>query len=341
VHRDLKPANVMLTEQGHVKVMDFGLAKRVLTETANEDAMTMAGITQAGARLGTPAYMSPEQILGDAVDARSDVFAFGIVLAEMIAGTHPFAKDTAAGTMAAIVRDAPRLPGALSGPMRALLDRLLAKEARDRPSFDEIVPRLQEPAAWDAGRAAPRERVRGERRVATLLVASASPLADTRIAEGDEESIEILRRAVDRMDELARRYEGTITERRDEGIVAVFGAPTAHEDAARRAVHAVLEMRSALQVLGAGIRAGVHTGPVVVEEVRAGRARITPLGDTSRVASRLEARAAVGELRLSGLTADAVAPYFVCREDEHDAERSCRVERATGARERFDVARDR
>ena len=88
VHRDLKPANVMLTPQGHVKVMDFGLARQVIAqdaETAVGDAPTPP-LTEVGTRVGTPDYMSPEQALGEIVDARSDLFSFGILLAEILTG---------------------------------------------------------------------------------------------------------------------------------------------------------------------------------------------------------------------------------------------------------------
>jgi len=99
VHRDLKPANVMLTEQGHVKVMDFGLAKAVDHGSGSLDnAETVSPITESGVRVGTPGYMAPEQLHGADTDTRSDIFAFGIVLYEMLAGVHPYRHfDTALG----------------------------------------------------------------------------------------------------------------------------------------------------------------------------------------------------------------------------------------------------
>lgn len=93
LHRDLKPSNVMLTEQGHVKVMDFGLAKAIqAAERAPEQAETIGPLTDAGVRVGTPGYMSPEQILGGEADARSDIFAFGVLLYELLGGRHPFTR---------------------------------------------------------------------------------------------------------------------------------------------------------------------------------------------------------------------------------------------------------
>ena len=104
VHRDLKPANVMLTEQGHVKVMDFGLAKQVRVDRGSDD-QTIGSLTDPGVRVGTPGYMAPEQLLGSDADERSDIFAFGVLLYELLAGMHPFRRSSHSGTMAAVLRE--------------------------------------------------------------------------------------------------------------------------------------------------------------------------------------------------------------------------------------------
>ena len=142
VHRDLKPSNVMLTTQGHVKVMDFGLAKQVRVETPSDEQST-GSLTDPGVRVGTPGYMAPEQLLGGQVDERSDLFAFGIVLYELLAGVHPFTRASPSGTMKAILQEtpAPIAQYATDAPesARVTLDRLLAKEPHQRyQSFGDL-----------------------------------------------------------------------------------------------------------------------------------------------------------------------------------------------------------
>ena len=115
VHRDLKPENVMVRADAYVKVLDFGLATWLPTTRGLATARTATiGVSRPVEILGTVAYMSPEQLAGQAVDQRSDLFAFGILLYEMLTGRHPWPRQTAADTLHAIVHDPPPPIGATS-----------------------------------------------------------------------------------------------------------------------------------------------------------------------------------------------------------------------------------
>ncbi len=139
IHRDLKPANIKVTPEGKVKVLDFGLAKayagdREEVNLSNSPTLSDAA-TQQGVILGTAAYMSPEQAKGKAVDKRADIWAFGVVLFEMLTGRQVFTGETVSDTLASVLAREPKwqsLPSNLHPRIRLLLERCLKKEPKDR-----------------------------------------------------------------------------------------------------------------------------------------------------------------------------------------------------------------
>ena len=136
VHRDLKPENLIVSAEGVVKIVDFGLAKLQLAQQGSDSATMVGAYTEPGIILGTAGYMSPEQANGKQLDSRSDQFSFGSVLFELVAGHPAFQRKTTAETMVAIMREEPGRIGSMNlnvpAPFIWIVERCLAKDPKDR-----------------------------------------------------------------------------------------------------------------------------------------------------------------------------------------------------------------
>ncbi|HEX5889521.1 MAG TPA: serine/threonine-protein kinase, partial [Pyrinomonadaceae bacterium] len=167
IHRDLKPENLMLSRDGYAKILDFGLAKlvaerdRALVADSDQKTLIRGVETQSGTLMGTVNYMAPEQLLGQRVDRRCDVFSFAVVLCEMLTGTAPFVHDNHIDTMHAILHRAPTFPGdgrpQLPSELQRILTKALAKTPRERyQTIDELAAELKQiKRALDLGQTLP------------------------------------------------------------------------------------------------------------------------------------------------------------------------------------------
>jgi Tol biopolymer transport system component len=187
IHRDLKPANIKLTSDGKIKILDFGLAKAMSQDnfsTTNSNSPTLSlAATQAGVILGTAAYMSPEQAKGKTVDRRADIWAFGVILYEMLTGTSMFSGETVSETMAQVMMKEPdwnALPANTPSRLRELLRRCLTKDPRmrlrdigdARIAMEEVIasPQTEAPSSTSA---APSQSIPIWRRAIPWMLAAA------------------------------------------------------------------------------------------------------------------------------------------------------------------------
>ena len=213
VHRDLKPENLLIAKDGYLKIIDFGLAKLMdpLAHGALADAATVADVqvrTAEGVVMGTMGYMSPEQVRGETVDARSDIFSFGAVLYEMVTGVAPFRKRSSADTISAILGEmppAPRVENVTAGTeLQRVLRKCLAKDPDSRyQGMRDLVVDLRQlresitSSGFKAGRAGTRIRCR--------LVATSTRVDRRRRSRGGHRGREPVARAVGAASRLPRR----------------------------------------------------------------------------------------------------------------------------------------
>jgi serine/threonine protein kinase/tetratricopeptide (TPR) repeat protein len=329
IHRDVKPSNIMLLADGTVKILDFGIARIEDVPAAAQDGMA----------LGTVAYMSPEQARGDAVDARTDIWSFGVVLYEMLAGVRPFRGDSTqelrqrvlTSDLRGIDRVCPGLPAAVN----ALLARALARNVAERyasmaqmaDDLAALVPANHRHPARRAGEIPGADAVddgtlstSGERRRAAVLVSTLSDYVSL-IEQLTPPKLEELAAGLRGIAaDVAQHHGGLVNRVSGEEIVCVFGIPVAHEDDDLRAVRAALELHSRVQELSgrnAGdlrdelrLQSGVHSGRLVARRLAESPGRYDVKGPAAQVAARLASLARRDTILVSPECQRLIAPFM-------------------------------
>jgi class 3 adenylate cyclase/tetratricopeptide (TPR) repeat protein len=309
VHRDVKPANALLDEQEHVYLTDFGLTKQLTHDIS---------ATPTGQMVGTLDYLAPEQIRGAEVDGRTDLYALACCLYQCLEGKPPFRRENEAGTLWAHMQEEPPVPREypILGPV---LDRGLAKEREERygtcaelivaaaEALEVEAPALvQRPSPPRSRLATALPRRQAERKVITVLFCDL--VGYTSRVEGlDPEDVSgFLRPYHARVRAELERFGGTVEKFIGDAVMAVFGAPAAHEDDPERAVRAALAIRNFAGEEGIQLRVGVATGEALVSlGTRVERGEGMAAGDVVNTASRLETAAPVNGIIVDSRTFEA------------------------------------
>lgn len=378
IHRDIKPANVIVTPDDIAKIIDFGIAKLPGTQ-----------LTDADAKIGTLAYMAPEQLKGEAADHRADLWSLGVMLYELLTGRHPFAGEDPATTLHAVLHsDSPPLshwlpgwPAALdriggralardagqryqrAGEFLADLDELRCLGAGARVASSQRPPGLEGAAGHEVighGAAVAQEvgpvsgpyhsrdlssSSAGELRQVTVVIADICDFAGLSLGLEPEDAHHLLERYVDAVDETVARYGGIVDKHIGASVMAVFGAPRAHDNDCERALMTAAEIHRRVTALGEDlahslqVQVGIACGRQVAGSFGKGRrSAYTITGHTVDLAARLAELAEPGETLISDPVYRAASGLLEVEVKQHplspDARIQTQIWRVVGARER-------